>query len=261
MVPIWFITCSLPELLVSPCLRNFQNPGESVMLKNVLLASVFVLALALVALPASADNVPIVNASFESYLTPVINCGSGCFYNFGPIPGWDITGVVVSAGFGAGSFQPNSTYLNLPVPDGSLVAFSNGATISQTLTVGEMPNSLYTLSVWVGDRKDLPSTPYTIAVDLGAATLCSTGGVTGDIASGGFADVTCSFFTTSVVNPGDLKIVLSSGGTQTVFDDVTLTAIGTPEPGSLALLSFGAIFAMLLAAYTKRGVFTAPRLS
>jgi hypothetical protein len=221
------------------------------MLKKVLLASVFALGLGLITKPAAADNIPVQNASFESYIGPVTGCGSLCFYNSGPIPGWTISGT-------GGSFHPNSTYFNLPLPDGSVVAYSNGGTISQTLTgTSELANTFYTLSVWVGDRKGIPNTPFSIAVDLGATSLCSQSGFTNDLGSGAFMDITCSFSTNSFVTPGDLSIVLTSGGTQTAFDNVTLR---TPEPGSLALLGFGSIFALVLIVYSKRGISSAARL-
>ena len=50
------------------------------MLKKVLLASVFALGLGLMTMPALADNIPIVNGSFESSLNLVNNCGPGCFF-------------------------------------------------------------------------------------------------------------------------------------------------------------------------------------
>jgi hypothetical protein len=112
------------------------------------------------------------------------------------------------------------------------------------------------LSVFVGNRLDNLNTTYAIAVDLGATTLCSTSGNNSGITPGGFTDVTCSFATGSVVSPGDLSIVLTGGGTQAVFDNVSLTV---PEPGSLALLGFGSLFALLLISYSKRGLFSAVR--
>jgi hypothetical protein len=219
------------------------------MLKKVLLALVFALGFGLMTMPVLADNIPIQNASFESVVGVVTPCGSGCFYEYGTLPGWTLNGA-------GGFFHPNSNSFNLPLPDGNVVGFINGGTISQTLTTSEMANTSYTLSVWVGRRNDNVTTDYTIAVDLGATTLCSAGAHGSDIPLGGFTDITCSFTTGSVV-PGDLSIVLTGANFQGFFDNVTLT---TPEPGSLALLGFGSIFALLLIAYSKRGTSSAARL-
>jgi len=182
---------------------------------------------------AWADGVPVANGSFQTANTLNVSCGSGCAYNAGPIPDWTVTGT-------GGSFQPSSTYFNLPLPEGSIVAYSDGGTISQILGATVQPDSTYTLSVYVGDRLDGYVTNYSIALDDGSTTLCSSPTASnGAITPGTFADVTLTCSTGATVTPGDLAIVLTSGGQQIDFDGVALNVVSTPEPASYLLLCIG----------------------
>jgi hypothetical protein len=206
-------------------------------------------------LPLYADStIPIQNASFET-TNPLTNpCTGTCAYNLGPIPGWTTVGV-------AGSWQPSSSYFNLPLPDGNIVAFSNGGTISQTLTgISVLANTSYTLSVFIGNSFVGYTNTYSIALDAGSTVLCSFSGSSPTIAAGTFAQQTCSFPSGSVVPSGDLSIVLTGGGPQAVFDNVTLTS-SVPEPSSVLLIGSGLLFMVLLLAYYKRGQFHLARLT
>jgi hypothetical protein len=201
-------------------------------------ALVFVLVLGCIAAPAWADVVAVQNASFETVDSTVglnINCliPANCSYNFGPIPGWMLTGQ-------GGSWHPSSAYYNLPLPDGSIVAFSNGGTISQMLAASLTANTTYMLSVDVGHRLDGLVTDYSIALYVGNMLLASLPAGTSNsaITPGTFADETLTFTSGSKVIAGDLRIVLTSTGAQTDFDNVRLTA-ATPEPSSLSLLAGG----------------------
>jgi hypothetical protein len=161
------------------------------------------------------------------------------------MPGWTVIG-------NAGSFQPNSTYFNLPLPNGSIVAFSNGGSISQDLGVTLLPDSIYTLSVFVGDRLDMRNTTYSIALMAGSTALCTFSGANAAIGAGSFADETCSYTSGATVPSGDLSIVLTSAGTQTDFDNVSLNAVtSVPEPTSMALLAAGLLCAGLLSRCLK----------
>jgi len=186
---------------------------------------------------AWADGVPVANASFETTYPLTVSCGSGCAYNGGgAIPDWTVTG-------SGGSFQPSTTFFNLPLPGGptdSIVAYSNGGTISQILGVTVQPDSTYTLSVYVGDRLDGEVANYSIALDDGSTTLCSTPTASnGAIAPGTFEDVTLTCSTGATVAPGALTIVLTSAGTQSDFDNVSLNVVQSPEPASYLLLLIG----------------------
>jgi hypothetical protein len=194
-----------------------------------------------------ANAITVQNASFEITNPLDTSCGSGCAYNLGPIPDWTITPAgpadPITHLNQLGSFQPGSLdYLALP--DGPTVAYSDGGTISQTLTgTTLLANTVYVLSVDVGHRLDRGElvlvTDYSIALYAGDTLLNSFSASNGLIPIGTFANETLTFTSGATVPTGDLRIVLSSAGLQTNFDDVTLAATDTPEPASLTLLAAG----------------------
>jgi hapalindole biogenesis HpiC1 cyclase-like protein len=199
---------------------------------RVLVLLAFSFCLALAAGQLRADSVGVQNASFETVGVGGLpdGCGSGCAYNFGPIPGWTLTGA-------GGSFQPNSTYFS-SVPNGSIIAFTNGS-ISQDLGVSLLPDTTYTLTVDVGNRLDLitSGSNYSIALEAGSTVLDAISGSNGAITPGTFQAETLTFTTGSTVASGDLTIDLSNlVGGQSDFDNVQLTAVAAPEPSSLLLL-------------------------
>lgn len=198
-----------------------------------LFALLSILALGFIPAPASADTIAITNASFEQITNPLIYTSPGIgIWNTGPIPGW--TGV-------AGSWQPGPGAFT-SVPDGNTVAFSNGGTLSQALSASLALNTTYTLSVAVGHRLDgtdgYPAA-YTIELLAGSMVLNSISGFSGDINKGTFQDVSFNYTTGAMPLMGNLGIELISGGTQSDFDNVRLSATPAPEPGSLALLGTG----------------------
>jgi hypothetical protein len=184
--------------------------------------------------PAFADNIPITNASFET-TSPLIPCGTGCVYNYGPIPGWTTTGV-------SGSWQPTAVSFG-SAPDGSFIAYSNGGSISQTLSSSLAANTLYTLAVDVGNRLDTAryglATTYVIQLFAGNTLLNSITGSNTTIPLGSFVDESFNYLSGVTLPAGNLSIVLSSVGPQSDFDNVRLTATPVPEPGSLTLLAAG----------------------
>jgi hypothetical protein len=199
-----------------------------------------ILVLGSIAAPARAD-ITVLNPSFEITNPLNIPCGIplNCSYNFGPIPDWTLTGQ-------GGSWHPSSTFYNLPLPDGSIVAFSNGGTISQTLTTSLAPDTTYMLSVDVGHRLDGYITDCSIALYAGSTLLNSFSASNGIIPIGTFADETVTYTSGATVLPGDLSIVLTSDGQQADFDNVRLTESTVPEPSSLSLVA-GALGIMFLA--------------
>lgn len=171
----------------------------------------------------AGESLPIQNSSFEiAGPWTYQGCNGTCFWNGGPIPDWTISG-----GLGGGSFQPGPTYYTLPLPDGNVVAWSNASNISQTLTgIGLQPNTTYTLSVYIGHRSDNLATTYSVSLQAGSTTLNTVSGSNSTIPLGQFAKVTLTYTTGSTVTPGDLSIVLGSGGQQIDFDAVSLTTSG-----------------------------------
>src|SRR5438445_2885577 len=215
-----------------------------------LLASIFCALMLFRLLRAGAwdDSIAIQNASFET-TTPLTSPCAGpetCLYNFGPIPGWSNTG-------STGSFQPSSAYFSLPLPDGNILAFSNGGSISQTLTgISLLANSTYTLSVDVGRRFDVVAANYSISLYDGSSVLCTTSASNGSIAAGSFIDATLTCTTGASVPSGFLGIVLAGDGRQVDFDNVRLDVVSTPEPSVLVLMLTTLGVAGLLFARSRR---------
>ncbi len=142
--------------------------------------------------------------------------------------------------FLGGTFIPilGGPAFNAPLPDGTHIAWNNGGTISQVLTATLQPGA-YTLSAWVGDRKDVGFPGYTVALYAGGTLLTSDSSLSPG--SGQWLQ-DILHYNVSSGNPliGDpLEIRLISNGSQAEFDDVTLDYV--PIPGSVLLLGSGLV--------------------
>jgi len=204
---------------------------------------------------ANAGVISISNPSFEILPASGLNqhCPGqdypGCSYSVGAIPYWNATGSGGSGQFQSGAQAGNDTYLN-STPDGDVVAYSNGATLWQTVSgVTVVPGLTYTLQVELGFRKDVGD-PGGIGLEFakndGTGSVTVTGKGT-PAKPGDWATYTASY-TAGVNDAGKLiTVLLSSGGTQADWDNVMLTSsVGPvtgsnpiPEPWSPAILGVG----------------------
>jgi hypothetical protein len=194
---------------------------------------------------SQATPLSITNASFETDSPPSgswSGSASTGLYNF------SITGWTVSA---SGTWIPNvPNYFNQSLPDGTHIAWSNGGTISQTLTAALVADAVYTLKVSVGRRTDQASFPgYEVALYSGNNKLAWDSSLSPGL--GLWLTDTVTYHSTSS-SPGlgqQLRIVLTAKGSQVDFDKVSLDFV--PLPSTTLLLGSGLVG--LLAWRRRRG--------
>jgi len=210
------------------------------MLSRALRVGIIVVGSLLFASVGHADTITVVNGNFDTLPLGGLSsgCGAGCSYEFGSVPGWNQSG---PGGFsGGGEFRPgtdvgNTTYFNSLAGGNPILAFSNGATLSQTVGATVEDGVTYTLQVALGERNDY--------LDDGSAELL-IGGTTvipcvGPAPTPGNWSICTATFTGTPSEVGDsITIELLSSGSQGDFDNVTLTD-SLPEPPSLLLLGPG----------------------
>jgi hypothetical protein len=231
--------------------------GRVLMRTRLFAVGVSLICFALIGGAAQADSVTVPNFSFET-VNPMVglpdSCGTGCAFNSAssadPIPDWTTSGT-------GGQFEPGSI---LTPPDGSLVAYLNGASsMSQTLSASVSPDTTYTLTVDVANRPGFTDN-FTINLMDGSTVLSSCPGSTASIPLGTFAAETCTYASNGAPPLGDITILITGsdgipGVTgQVDFDDVTLTdvPVNTPEPASVAMLAVGLLFLTLIGGLYKR---------
>ena len=166
--------------------------------------------------------------------------GTGCF-SIAAIPGWTNTG-------NSGQFQPLPPQLNT-IPDGATIAYTNGGTIGQLLSVTAVAGLTYTLRVDLGYRKDVLE-PGTVSLFVGSTPILATGTAAAQF-SGDFATFTATYTALPSDAGAAIRIELGSPGVQGDFDNVRLTASGAvPEPAAWGLMIAG--FGMVGAALRRR---------
>jgi hypothetical protein len=198
----------------------------------------------LVIVPQGQVKAALLTVANNSFETPIVTNPTGFISSTGSVGGWTFTGG--QQGFAnptIGQSSGNSWYGPSPtLPNGNQVAWSNGGTISQTLSATLQTNTVYTLSAFVGNRLSLNFPGYNIGLYAGGNLLASNSGVTP--ADGTFAPVTVSYTSGISVTPGqalEIRLTSLSGFQgQTNFDNITLDAASIPEPSAiLGLLGFG----------------------
>jgi hypothetical protein len=198
----------------------------------------------LVIVPQGQVKAALLTVANNSFETPIVTAPSGFISSTGSVGGWTFTGgqqgfanPVAAHNAGGSWYGPSPT-----IPNGNQVAWSNGGTISQTLSATLQANTIYTLGAYVGNRLSLNFPGYNIGLYAGGNLLASNSGVTP--ADGTFAPVTVSYTSGISVTPGqalEIRLTSLSGFQgQTNFDNITLDAASIPEPSAiLGLLGFG----------------------
>jgi hypothetical protein len=201
----------------------------------------------LVIVPQGQVKAALLTVANNSFETPIVTNPTGFISSTGSVGGWTFTGG--QQGFAnptIGHNAGNSWYGPSPspgiIPNGNQVAWSNGGTISQTLSATLQANTIYTLGAYVGNRLGLNFPGYNIQLYAGGTLLASNNSVTP--ADGTFAPVTVSHTSGISVTPGqalEIRLTSLSGFQgQTNFDNITLDAASIPEPSAiLGLLGFG----------------------
>jgi hypothetical protein len=199
----------------------------------------------LVIVPQGQVKAALLTVANNSFETPIVTNPTGFISSTGSVGGWTFTGGQqgfadpVAAHNAGGSWYGSSPGI---IPDGNQIAWSNGGTISQTLSGTLQTNTVYTLSAFVGNRLSVNFPGYSIGLYAGGNLLASNSGVTP--ADGTFAPVTVSYTSGISVTPGqalEIRLTSLSGFQgQTNFDNITLDAASIPEPSAiLGLLGFG----------------------
>jgi hypothetical protein len=211
------------------------------------------------AFAAMASPIPVINFSFETpqFGGVPVGCGSNCSFTVGAIPGW-LGSNTHSGQFKPGTQAGNTTYFS-QLTDGITVAFTEGATLFQTVIPAVVPGVTYTLMVDLGQRRDLPLLPFRPTAELVVGAVNGVGGV-GFIATGTapaasrWSTFVASFTGTAAESGKSITIELLSSGMQGEFDNVRLSdnlSSAAPEPAGVTLLGMG-LAGLLVFAKRKR---------
>lgn len=200
-------------------------------LRNATIPTMVVMLLFAFVPGAFAATITVANPSFETLPSgwPNVTCGGTCAYDVGlPIPSWNSTGSET------GQWRTGGFAGNPPAFDGSILAYTNGGTISQD--VGNAVAGLtYTLQVDVLHRTDEALTGV-VQLEIGGVVVATAPVVDGGV--GTWSNWT-AVDTASAAQAGQtITILLSANGNQGDFDNVRLnsSASSVPEPGSCLLV-------------------------
>ena len=200
-------------------------------------SAVFALVVSAISVsPVCANVITVLNPSFETLPSgglPGSGCGAGCSYNFGAVPDWTGTGI-------PGQFQPgpsagNFAYFNY-IPDGQVIGFNDGGTLSQTVGVLSQAGVTYTLQVDVGQRKG----GFALGIEQLKVGNTLVNAVGTNPGQGDWATFTATF--TALTSGDPISIILSSQTAQGDWDNVRLSSsmvAGIPEPSTWAMMVLG----------------------
>ena len=204
------------------------------------IATTFLVMLCLVA-TAAAESVTIQNASFEA---PAQDPGGWT----NDLPDWDGPPAAGDAFI---------EYIDGFVSEGvNHIGIQNGQEVSQNLGVSLQANSVYTLTVGVGNRNaSFTPTDGSQASTFGlyaggdagdGGTLLAESTVdAGPLGASTFADFSLVYETTDALEAGDLFVSLrTTGGGRAHYDNIRLEVV--PEPTSLTLIGIAGLGLMSL---------------
>ena len=185
---------------------------------------------------AFAIPVTVENWSFESSSGTEHPGNQGTWYN-GDIAGWDHSGDAYW-----GVWAPTGPWYTMDVHDGDSIGYLNEGSIRQTTNHLVKANNVFSLSLDIGNRSDIPFPEYSVNLVAGNTILDSGSVLPGE---GLFSNLTLSY----TVLEGDLNIgrllgiEIASGGAQLNFDNMHLSndAVPTPEPATMLLLGSGLV--------------------
>ncbi|WP_300462674.1 PEP-CTERM sorting domain-containing protein [Desulfobacula sp.] len=203
---------------------------------------------------ASASTISVANHSFESPDISNLDSYVGVLPNIWVTYLDDWSSAV---GTRVGTYQPGVTGKYDSIPDGDQVAFTWAPSITQILTDTVAADTSYTLSAYVGWRRDTITPNFSIEL-LGNGTnvLASTTAASSSatMVEGKFTEVSFTWSSTSGTLNQTLGIRLDNLNTSDTlgpveFDLISLEAITTskgpgpgaavPEPTTMLLLGFG----------------------
>jgi hypothetical protein len=194
------------------------------MKKLWLVIAMMIMALALGNSGAMATSIIVANSSFKA---DTLGYGN---WNFS-VTGWIVTGV-------GGTWNPDTGSYPGGAPNGSNVAWTQNASISQTLSDIVQANYQYTLEAYVGKFSNETVHYYVeLVADKSGAVLAAA---TGDATYQTFNLVQANYTATNQHIGEHLKVVIGNTEfTETDFDKVTLTNSAVPLPSTALLLGSG----------------------
>jgi len=195
---------------------------------------------AAISLPLPGGLLTVANHSFESPTIGTVGAGSGI-----------VTSWTASAGASTLTLRPSATQVSGGVPDGLQVLQVSSGSRFQTLADLLTVNTIYTLTVAVGNRNDVTMASYLFTLEAGSTVIATASAPPNTIpADGDFDDIAISYTALA----GDpllgqaltirLSHVVGTGDNHALYDNVRLDASpfttgDVPEPASMLLAAAG----------------------